>query len=567
MRPDRFAFPGLARFWGRLGITYKFGLAFTVLLVMVVLAATVNLYALMVVHEAETDILTSMEIRQKISEMDAGLEKARRLYRDFLLYYPEVGFARAQELYGHQALVSTARVISVNEELKGLLGGAHPSQALRRRNVDVTLYLSLAKRFADVLLDNMTLLSVLGDPENGLETQLTGRMEAMRVAVADSKSLSYLLQEADLSEKQYRITRQRPFMQSAFNTLGRLARAAGSGGLDASRKKALDDSLDEYTKIADKILDVDVAIRGNINDFTLQARMADPIAQELKVLSAAEVARYQARINWVSRAALMTVLGTTILGMFCAFVIAFVINSSITKKIVAMTRSADQLRSGNLDITVDADSGDELGVLADTFNSMTHRVKDLVENLEEKVRQRTQELAHINRQLDEKNKDLEILSQTDPLTGLCNRHRLTEVLLSELRRVKRYQKTFSVIMVDVDHFKSINDTFGHHAGDQVLRWIGDALTANARETDTVGRWGGEEFLVVCPETGLDVAERLAERLRRGIEKTAFPTSTTITASFGVASSATYEELESLTQRVDSALYRAKQGGRNRVMSD
>jgi diguanylate cyclase (GGDEF)-like protein len=565
MLPDSLSATRPARFWKRLGITYKFGLAFSLLLGLVLLAASVNLYALLVVQRAEADILANLEIRQKVFEMDAGLEKARRLYRDFLLNYPETGFSKARELYGQQALVSTARVIAVNEELKTLLTGVNVSEALQKRNVDVNLYLSMARRFANVFLDNMAQLAALGDPENGLEAKLSARMEALKAALEPSGSLSLLVREADLFEKQYRITRQRPFMQSAFNVIGRLyVRVTESGELAAGQKRILLGLLEEYVKTAERILDVDVAIRSNINDFSLQAKAADPISQELKELATAEAARGQARIQWVSRAALTTVLVTTILGMICAFVVAFVINASITRKIVAMTQSADQMRSGNLEVTVEGGSGDELGVLADAFNAMSHRVRDLVENLEEKVRQRTEELARINRELDDKNKDLEILSQTDRLTGLCNRHKLDEVLRAELRRVRRYRKPFSVIMLDVDHFKKVNDTFGHHAGDEVLARLAGTLTGHARETDTVGRWGGEEFLIVCPETDLDVAMRLAERLRRGVEETDFPATGGITASFGVASGSGEDEFESLTRRADEALYRAKQAGRNRV---
>jgi len=565
MLPDWLGKSRAARLWRRLGITYKFGLAFTLLLGMVVVAAVVNLTALAVVQEAEDDILASQEIRQKVFEMDAGLEKSRRLYRDFLINYPEIGFTRAQELFGQPALAATAKVIAVNEDLRRLVSAANVSEALRLRNVDLTLYLSLAKRYSTVLLENMTLLSSLADPAEGLESRLSARMASLKTALSDSRSFSFMLQEADLFEKQYRITRQRPSMQSAFNLMAKLnQRVADSSDLSQEIRKHIQGLVGEYVAIASRILETDVAIRGNFNDFNLQANTVDPISQELQTLASAEVARFQKRINWVSRAALATILTTTIIGMVCAFGIAFVINASVTRKIVDMTSRASELRSGNLEVTVEAGSGDELGVLADTFNAMTHRVRDLVENLEDKVRQRTQELARINSELDEKNQALEILSLTDRLTGINNRRKLDELLRSELRRAKRYHKPFALIMVDVDHFKAVNDTYGHQVGDEVLRHIAGSLAGHARETDTVGRWGGEEFLIVCPETDQVVAENLAERLRREIVSTSFPVSWDMTASFGVTSFNPIDDVQSLMLRADQALYRAKLNGRNRV---
>ena len=173
------------------------------------------------------------------------------------------------------------------------------------------------------------------------------------------------------------------------------------------------------------------------------------------------------------------------------------------------------MRDGNLATCVESDAGDEVGVLARSFNDMSTRMQQLVGNLEEMVQQRTTELTDARdrlealvRELDEKNQALEILSVTDRLTGLANRRKLEATLQSEILRARRYGKIFSVIMLDVDRFKSVNDTFGHPTGDAVLEQLADILRTNSRETDIVGRWGGEEFLIVCPETNLMVVTAL-----------------------------------------------------------
>lgn len=557
---DRFS-----AFWRTLGITHKLGLAFALLLALVTLTSLVGLAALAVVDNAEKDIQTSTEIRQKVFEMDGEREKSRRFYQSFLLSYPEIGFARAQELHGQPAFATAARVIALTEELRRLMAGSRVSENLRQRNVDVALYLSFSRRFSTILLENMALIVSLADPADGLLVRMDSRMAALETALADSRGLSLLLREANVYAKQYRINRQRPLMQSAFNVLARLRAQMGADQkLNAARKVQITELLDEYVSLADKLLDTHEVMRSNFNDFMLQARAVDPVSQALKDASSAEVELGRTRIAWVSRLAGGLIVATLLLGLCCAVAVAYAVNASVTRKIMDMTRSAAELRAGNLEVTVKAETGDELGELAETFNAMTLRVKDLVENLEENVRQRTSELDRKNRELDEKNRALEILSLTDRLTGLCNRRRLDQTLRAELRRARRYHKPFSVIMIDIDHFKDVNDMHGHQTGDDVLVRLADTFIALARETDTVGRWGGEEFLIVCPETPRDVAQVLAQRLRQEIEETDFAVAGSLTASFGVAASAPDDAPHALVKRADEALYRAKQLGRNRI---
>lgn len=158
------------------------------------------------------------------------------------------------------------------------------------------------------------------------------------------------------------------------------------------------------------------------------------------------------------------------------------------------------------------------------------------------------------------------LSVTDRLTGLNNRLKLDEALAEELTRARRYEYEFAVIMVDVDKFKLINDTHGHHVGDQVLIQLADLLREHCRATDVAGRWGGEEFMLVCPETGPTGVLALAEQLRASIEATRFPGVERVTASFGVSHYRPGDSVETVTKRADEALYRAKEHGRNRVES-
>jgi diguanylate cyclase (GGDEF)-like protein len=554
------------RIWDRLGITSKLGFGFFLLFVFFAMAIIAGYIGLAVVRGAEADILSNMEIRHKVLEMEGQLEKARRLYRDFVLQAPEIGFAQAQEFYCRPALAVAARVIAISEDLKRRLAASRPSGEIAKRNVDLNLFSSTAQRFSQTLLHQTELLATLGDPQTGLEVELTSIMERVTDVVAASKWAVLSLREADVLEKQYRLTHQRPYMQAALNKIEVVKRALPQlERLTPEHRDEAGRMFDAYVAVAAKILNTVVAMTANTNDFALQAKAVDPISDELKILSAAEVEGARGRIEWASRIAGSIILVSALLGLGCVIIVGRILHASITSKIVAMTRHAADIRAGHLDVVVANTSRDELGVLADAFNAMTRRIRDLVENLEEKVRQRTRELAVKNHELDVKNQTLKILSQTDRLTGLCNRRKLDQALTAEWRRAIRYGTPFSVIMVDLDNFKNVNDNHGHEVGDAVLVCVADILIGMSRETDIVGRWGGEEFLLICPETGLEEAYSLAQNLRLGIESMVFPTiGRHLTASFGVAEYVSNLKPDLLVRQADEAMYRAKQAGRNSV---
>ncbi|GAA6173434.1 ABC transporter substrate-binding protein [Colwellia sp. KU-HH00111] len=161
-------------------------------------------------------------------------------------------------------------------------------------------------------------------------------------------------------------------------------------------------------------------------------------------------------------------------------------------------------------------------------------------------------------------KRVEELSITDKLTGLNNRLRLDDIMLEEISRMKRYSLTLSIILVDIDFFKIVNDNFGHLVGDQVLIEIAQILRINCRGVDVVGRWGGEEFLIICPETSIEEAISAANKFRTIIAQHDFPEVGNKTASFGVTTGIPSDSVADILRRADKALYRAKDQGRNRV---
>jgi len=160
-------------------------------------------------------------------------------------------------------------------------------------------------------------------------------------------------------------------------------------------------------------------------------------------------------------------------------------------------------------------------------------------------------------------KELERLSATDMLTHIFNRRKIEELLQAEMLRAKRHDRSLSVILLDIDHFKQTNDGYGHHAGDVVLQQCVNVLRETIRKSDMIGRYGGEEFLIVCPETRGEEALIVAEKARAAIDKFVFETVGHKTISLGVAEFNGRDTLEELVKKADIAMYSSKENGRNR----
>jgi two-component system cell cycle response regulator len=180
------------------------------------------------------------------------------------------------------------------------------------------------------------------------------------------------------------------------------------------------------------------------------------------------------------------------------------------------------------------------------------------------------ELKQKNRQLEDMLTRVESLAIMDPLTGIYNRRRFETIFTSEFKRATRYQLPLSCMMIDIDHFKKINDTCGHQEGDTALKEVAQVLQATIREVDTPARWGGEEFVVLSPNTALENGMRAAERVRKAVANHTFTglSGNKITVSIGVAAipATDLNSQDKLIHAADLAMYTAKKNGRNRVES-
>ena len=248
----------------------------------------------------------------------------------------------------------------------------------------------------------------------------------------------------------------------------------------------------------------------------------------------------------------------TMVVLACLFVVvgllAYALGLLLVRPLGRLTEGAARVASGDFEVELPVLTGGELGYLTTVFNDMVAKLKKSMV-----------EVDAVNETLREKNAQLERLSLTDPLTGLYNRRQLMTVLETELKRSARGRHEFGILMMDVDHFKTYNDAFGHQAGDDALIRVAEVLGSSLRSVDCAARYGGEEFVALLPETGMERAAEVGERICEAIRRQVFQ-GEPITLSIGVASyPAQGTSLESLIASADGALYHAKRKGRDCVM--
>jgi diguanylate cyclase (GGDEF)-like protein len=264
------------------------------------------------------------------------------------------------------------------------------------------------------------------------------------------------------------------------------------------------------------------------------------------------------------------------LALIASLTMVLLLQSQLRRFSVAIQR----LASGDWDARVAYPARDEFGYLARAFNQMAQQLQQAFEAQEQQreellaqneelervhaqLQQAHQELATLNAELLEANRALAQAAVTDGLTGLKNHRAFQEALHSAAQMAERLQQPLSLVMFDIDHFKQFNDTYGHPAGDELLRQVAQVLRESARAYDVAARYGGEEFALLLPNTALEQAVQVAERLRQQIRAIENPHAP-VSASFGVATYRRGTPPATLVYEADAALYRAKRGGRDRV---
>lgn len=259
----------------------------------------------------------------------------------------------------------------------------------------------------------------------------------------------------------------------------------------------------------------------------------------------------------------MLLLGAGVIIIAILFSVALMVwlARGVIRPLSRIIHGVEAMGKGHLDTRIDVDEGDVFLPLVYGINKMAADVQMTQNELEHRIEVATLELREAKIKAEQE-------ARIDPLTGLCNRRAFLERAAEELRRSRRYNKPLSLAMIDIDHFKSINDRWGHAVGDQVLVAFAEILKNHMRGVDVVARVGGEEFVMLMTETGPEDAMQVAERIRKDIRSNSLEMGESRlnwTASVGVTVMATSDDGVGVAlARADKALYRAKQGGRDRV---
>lgn len=252
-------------------------------------------------------------------------------------------------------------------------------------------------------------------------------------------------------------------------------------------------------------------------------------------------------------------IGFVFLGLAPIFYALFFVYLKRSSKQLANRITSPIAQVTNLIISYD--SGDEVLEIHEPVNIIE---LDRLLSMNLKIQKAKLRYEKISKEMEIKNEQLKVLAITDQLTKLYNRLKLDEVLGYEIARSHRDESPLSIAIIDVDKFKLVNDTFGHQVGDSVLIGISQIMLRNIRSTDILGRWGGEEFLLILPNTPLEQAYEHSNKLRQLIEEAVFTPVKQTTISVGLASCTTYLDEKMLVELADNALYAAKENGRNRV---
>ena len=268
----------------------------------------------------------------------------------------------------------------------------------------------------------------------------------------------------------------------------------------------------------------------------------------------------------------VTITASLVLIVF--FPIIIYLTNSVTRPIVELTKDVRNSVSSHYTQFTGQSSKDEIGQLSKAFKNTIEEIQQYNRNLEAVVARRTNELNDANHDLElsvkllnENNQKLTWLAMYDPLTNLFNRRALIEHVHQEFISKNDSDVSMSLVLIDLDHFKAINDTYGHDVGDLVLTHIAAFLTSNLRKQDIIARWGGEEFVVMLKDTSIVQGEEIANKLREQIMLEDFSPVKALSFSAGVATFNVGESFDELIARADKALYLAKNAGRNCVKTE
>lgn len=396
--------------WNNLNISTKFSVGFGILLLTLLSIAGGGIHSLDYIHKAEANIVTQREIQRLVLSMDRSLQRARYLHSSYFQSYPQIGLKKAHEKYAQASMLEAAKAIQLSTELQRLLDTSGISKQLKNHQADLNLYLASAKRFATTSIASYELLTRLIAPSNGLEKQLLQQFESIKTAVHSSSKLRAIYDEMYASLQHYSISKKRPSMQGVINGVHKLRQAiTAEPEINIEKEALINHSLARLLIIGEEIVSINEQIKSTFNDFLLQEENLSATAQSLLTLVNGEAELSQLRINQTRRLTQRLNLLLSFIGFGIAITVIWLLNRSITDRIQRLTKTAEKLNKGDISVSFLDDAKDELGTLAQVFNSMTrqrssdikrlHAANEAMQNIQDSleiaVEERTNELRKL----------------------------------------------------------------------------------------------------------------------------------------------------------------------------
>ena len=423
---------------------------------------------------------------------------------------------------------------------------------------------------------------------------------ALVVATAVASYLYYSISADIVQTNQARLRSAFNALTTQFETLDAARLASEAPDIVATLDSALNRAIETQQLLSATIFVGEKRLAGTPlfdggrhGDLVLEGKLISPANPTAANIAQSDTAQYnlvlradgtgqQQRLSEIRNYALLGFIGAVVLSLLFARLFA----TRINRVLDALVERLQQVAAGNFDARIQTIAEDPTGRLASAFNDMSERLQQTLREregtltqlreartqLEGSIRDRTKELVDLNVLLRDEHEqraqmeaNLAEAAATDPLTKLLNRRALLGLMQHIGDTMCKSGKKCCIATLDIDHFKQVNDRFGHDVGDQVLSAVSAVIRKHLRADEAAARWGGEEFLLAWPDQSLAVAEQRADRLRELIGDCNFANGRLrITASFGIAEWAPSEPLEAALKRSDKALYCAKAEGRNRV---
>jgi len=538
-----------------LTIAKKLGISFGLLLTIILVELGVSFIALNLILDSTSSIQVNAEIVRVVMNMSRNWESAQRLQKMFFYESAIISSEQAYKLYALPASAKIDEIIRDGARLKQINKTNSDKSPLLEKESDLNLILADISQYATTLQEATDQELQLHSTDSGLCLDLEKKAQTLLQTLqinnrsSDTLAVFYRIRFHDDQYMMYH--RPSSSVASAFNIESLHKEITEHIPDKQSRTQALL-ALDEYKTLRDKIIFTDASIQGKTGTLDSLSQTIEPRVIELMTTINGNMISNRSLIEKTRFITGVILIIVMMAAFLFTILIALALNSTITLKIVKLNQVANQFQNGNLDTRAQVDSTDELGQLASSFNTMALQLRQTID--------RTRQQA-----------------EHDHLTGLFNRMGFWEASQREINRCLRFNRPIALIFLDIDLFKKFNDQYSYEVGDRVLKHLAQCLVEDLRNIDLIGRYGGEEFVILLPETDLTRAVEVAERLREFIElrplKTDFG-SLTITVSIGIGiyhpdllNSSRHTEEQILNRLIDQGgemVHIAKAEGRNRV---